>query len=281
METVPNARPNFLRATLLERVNFCDDVAMFRFRPENPLEFVPGQYATIGMEDGDKFIQRAYSVVSSPRQTDIELYIELVPDGVLTPRLWEMKPNDALYIKNKVIGTFVLQQEKTGVKNHLMASTVTGAGPSVSIARTIKHDLDAGKIHADSLPNLVVLHGASRSWELGSYCEELTELAKDGWLHYVPTISRPWEDQAWKGETGRVDDVVRKYLDQHHFDHTNAFGYACGHPQMIETVKCILSRARFPKERIKEEKYFVIRPNAAPTATANGTAPATKETAES
>jgi len=27
---------------------------------------------------------------------------------------------------------------------------------------------------------------------------------------FMATISRPWEDAAWKGETGRVDDFVRK-----------------------------------------------------------------------
>jgi hypothetical protein len=33
------------------------------------------------------------------------------------------------------------------------------------------------------------------------------------WFKFVAAISRPWEDTAWKGETGRVDDLVRKYAD--------------------------------------------------------------------
>jgi ferredoxin--NADP+ reductase len=52
--------------------------------------------------------------------------------------------------------------------------------------------------------------------------------------------------------------VLRKYSDQLGFNHTNATGYACGHPQMIENVKAILRRAGFPKERVREEKFFPL-----------------------
>ncbi len=259
-------RPNFVRATLLERIDFCPQVAVFRFKSDTQLEFTPGQYATIGMEDGEKFIQRPYSLVSSPHETIVELYVDLVPEGLFTPRLWDLKPNDSLYLKSKVIGTFVLQ-EKTGMKNHIMASTVTGVGPSISIARTQKRDLESGKIKAADAHNLLVLHGGSCSWELGIYKDEMTELAKEGWLTYVPTISRPWEDPEWVGETGRAEELIRKYADGLSCNHTNAVGYACGHPQMIENAKGIFSRMRLPKEQIKEEKYFVVKPTPKPITT--------------
>ena len=60
---------------------------------------------------------------------------------------------------------------------------------------------------------LFILEGASRSWELG-YSDELEKVAGEvPWLTYVPTVSRPWEDKGWSGETGRVDDLIRKYTD--------------------------------------------------------------------
>ena len=33
------------------------------------------------------------------------------------------------------------------------------------------------------------------------------------WFSYIPVISRPWEDPEWKGEVGRVEDILRKYID--------------------------------------------------------------------
>src|SRR5262249_42588035 len=102
----------------------------------------------------------------------------------------------------------------------------------------------------------LIIQGASHSMDFGVYRHELAEAAGDGWLTYIPTVSRPWLDSDWQGETGRVEDVVRKYADQFGFNHTNSVAYSCGNPQMIQTVKSILDRAAFPKEHIKEEKYF-------------------------
>jgi ferredoxin--NADP+ reductase len=73
----------------------------------------------------------------------------------------------------------------------------------------------------------------------------------------VPTISRPWEDEKWAGETGRVDDLLRKYSDLWGLDAKNTIAYLCGHPEMIENGKGILKRAGFAKENIKEEVYWI------------------------
>jgi ferredoxin--NADP+ reductase len=102
----------------------------------------------------------------------------------------------------------------------------------------------------------VILHGASRSWEFG-YREELQTLSNDSsWFCYIPTISRPWEDRSWKGEVGRVDDVLRKHLDRVGFDPATATVYLCGQPQMILNAKGILHRRGFAKECIREELYW-------------------------
>ena len=107
------------------------------------------------------------------------------------------------------------------------------------------------------LRQFAVIHGCSYSCELGVYKDELAELARVGWLNYIPTVSRPWADVDWKGETGCVEDVIRKHADRLGFDYTNSVAYACGHPQMIENAKAILTRARFPSANIREEKYFI------------------------
>jgi len=85
----------------------------------------------------------------------------------------------------------------------------------------------------------------------------LQKFAQDvPWLKYVPTVSRPWEDKNWKGETGRVEDVLRKYIDMWGFG-ANAIAYLCGHPGMVDSSKGILKRIGFAKEELKEEIYWV------------------------
>jgi ferredoxin--NADP+ reductase len=151
-----------------------------------------------------------------------------------------------------MVGQLILD---TAVTHHLMLATVTGIAPFVSILRTQKIERERG---ATTDHRFVVIHGASESADFGPYHNELEELSRAGWLTYIPTVSRPWAEPRWKGETGRVDDIVRKYADRLGFDCRNSAAYACGHPQMVTNVKAILERARFTGDQIREEKYFTI-----------------------
>jgi ferredoxin--NADP+ reductase len=77
------------------------------------------------------------------------------------------------------------------------------------------------------------------------------------WLTYVPTVSRPWEDPEWKGETGRVDDLIRKYSDLWNLQPDDSKMYLCGHPEMIENVRGIIRRRGWLEEAVQAEAYFV------------------------
>ena len=105
--------------------------------------------------------------------------------------------------------------------------------------------------------HLYMINAASRSIEFG-YREEMEQIASEvPWLTYVPSISRPWEDTEWRGETGRVEDLIRKYSDLWGLKGDNTTGYLCGHPQMIELGLGILKRRAFPNQSLKQEVYWV------------------------
>ncbi len=251
----------FCRVRLVERIDFTEDLALFRFEPEIPVTFTPGQYATLALEVEGKLVPRAYSIVSAPHEPLLEFFIELVPHGKLTPRIWELREGDEMWMRRKIVGHFTLETKRT---RHLMLATVTGIAPYLSMIRAQRHAIEQG---ASPPHRFLVIHGASRSKELGVYLDELRKLSEAvDWLTYIPTVSRPWEDPAWKGETGRVDDIVRKYLDAaEDFTPATTVAYACGHPQMIENVRGILRRAGFADEFIREEQYFVQKKSAEKT----------------
>ena len=136
-----------------------------------------------------------------------------------------------------------------------MVSTVTGVAPFVSYLRTLFKDFQEGRF--TGAHKLFLINGASRSWEFG-YREELEVIAQQApWFRCVSTVSRRWEDDGWKGEVGRVDDVLRKYADQWGLNGSNSIAYLCGHPEMVEHAKGILKRIGFTKENLKEEVYWV------------------------
>jgi ferredoxin--NADP+ reductase len=245
----------FFQARITQRVDFAPDLWMFRIQPGGPFNFVPGQYATLGVEEGGKRIERPYSIASSPAESEIEFFFELVPEGALTPRLYKLQPGDGLLMRKVPKGRFTLDTGN-GRTNHLLVSTVTGVAPFVSFIRTLSKDWKEGRF--DGTHRLYLLNGASRPWEFG-YKEELTRFAEElPWLKYVPTVSRPWDHTDWPGEIGRADDILRKYADSWGLDASNTHAYLCGHPDMIANSKAILKRRGFlDKTAIKEEIYWV------------------------
>ncbi|MGH9455641.1 MAG: ferredoxin--NADP reductase, partial [Terriglobia bacterium] len=204
--------------------------------------------------EGDAgFVERAYSIVSSPSEETIEFFFELVPQGELTPLLYKLQVGHAMLMRRQAKGLFLLDT-KSGHSQHFLVCTVTGVAPFVSMARQLA--LDEGEGKPVNL-SLVLLQAASRSWEF-AYRDELEDLARRvAWFQYVPSVSRPWEDAAWQGEVGRAEDLLRKYLDSLCLDPGETTAYLCGHPGMIENAHGILARRGFIKGSVKEEQYWV------------------------
>ena len=255
MSTPPRG---FVRAEVVRRLDVTDELAVFWLRPETPLAFLPGQYVTLAVASSTgRTVKRAYSIVSAPHEPLVELVIERVEDGALTPVLWDRQPGDAVWARQKVVGHFLLDAERL---RHVFVCTVTGVAPFLSMIRAHAAARAAGEAVPDH--RFLVLHGASASVDFGPYLDELATLTRhdDGWLVAVPTVSRPWADPGWVGETGRVEDVVRKYLDRLGWNGSGTAGYACGNPAMIETVKGLLARAGLEAAHIHEEKYFTETP---------------------
>jgi ferredoxin/flavodoxin---NADP+ reductase len=243
---------DFCSAKLIDRKDVSARLAVFRFRSTERLSFAAGQYLTLGVPCNGELVERPYSIVSSPHESCLEFFIELVPNGLLTPMLWSMKLGTEIQIRRRVVGQFTLDRS---INRHLMIATVTGVAPFISMLRT--HQLD-NQFGAGVREQFLLIHGASRSEDFGPYYHELKEISNERWLTYVPTISRPWEEANWRGETGRVEDIIRKHADRLVFNNNNSVAYLCGHPHMIENVKTILSRARFSDHQIRQEHYFSL-----------------------
>jgi ferredoxin--NADP+ reductase len=243
------------RARITQRRDVAPDLWTIRIDPGAEFAFSPGQYATLGVEKDARRLERPYSIVSSPYERELEFFFELVPHGETTPPLHTLQTGDEVLMRKVPKGRFTLDTSQPGRTNHLMLSTVTGVAPFVSYVRTLFTDWKKGNFAGDH--RLFLLNGASRSWEFG-YCEELERFSEQApWFTYVPTVSRPWEDESWKGEVGRVDELIRKYTDLWECSAQNSIAYLCGHPEMIEHGKGILKRIGFQKENFKEEVYWV------------------------
>ncbi|HEV2197384.1 MAG TPA: FAD-binding oxidoreductase [Candidatus Acidoferrum sp.] len=247
----------YYSARILDRRDISADLCILRVDPGGPLEYRAGQYATLGIERDGIRTERAYSMVSSPYEEALEFFVELVPNGGLTPDLFQLQPGDALLCRKIAKGRFTLDL-RSGRTNHLLVSTVTGIAPFVSYVRTIYRDWKSGAPNMPGEHRFFCLQGAGHSFEFG-YREELERYASEvPWLQYVPTASRPWDNPQWTGETGRVDDLLRKYTEAWKLRPEETTAYLCGHPKMIENSRGILHRAGWKKDATLEEAYFQV-----------------------
>src|ERR1700739_1903960 len=117
-------------ARVVERTDLSEDLWLIRVDPGGPFSFKAGQYATLGVDHGEKRIERAYSIVSSPYEPTLEFFIELVPQGELTPKLYPLRVGDTLYCRQLAKGRFMLDL-RSGHTNHLLLATVAGIAPFV------------------------------------------------------------------------------------------------------------------------------------------------------
>lgn len=241
----------YLRGLVVERRDLTPQLWIVRIRPEEKLTFAPGQYVTIGLPRGPKIIERPYSLASGPEEQDLEFFLELVPGGQLSPLLYEVGVGGEVLIRRTAKGRFAFDGKITR-SNHLMIATVTGVAPYVSMLRNMTQNRGEHRPEC----SVLLLQGAATSAELG-YREELAAREREcKWFRYVSTISRRWLDPDWRGEVGRVDDIVRKYADPLGFTAERTTAYLCGNPLMIGNVSAMLQRAGFDRESIREEMYW-------------------------
>jgi ferredoxin--NADP+ reductase len=264
-----------LNAIISNKIEVAPGLLVVRVAPDgwDLPDFKPGQFAVLGLppeaarcvdsdpedapEKPGKLIRRAYSIASSSVSREyLEFYINLVHSGLLTPRLFALRPGDRVWLGPKITGTFTLDQAPIDA-NVALVATGTGLAPYMSMLRTTLHDIGSRRF--------AVLLGARHSWDLGYHAELVTMERLCANFHYLPTISRP-EDEVvpWAGAVGYVMDLWRGGVlaDTWGFqpipDTTRVF--LCGNPQMIEDMVEILANDGFSEHSRKEPgEVFVER----------------------
>lgn len=172
----------------------------FRFRTDEPFEFVAGQYVSIRYRGR----VRAYSVASSPNREAAELCVRRVPDGRLSELLCEeLRAGDELTVRGPH-GDFLLQDPSS--RDAVFVATGSGVTPFKSmIDYAFEEGWDEGR-------DVWLFLGAAWLDDL-PYREYFRELdAARPNFHFVPTLSREPYLSAWDGETAYIQQVLLKYV---------------------------------------------------------------------
>lgn len=202
-----------------------------------------GQHVDIRLtaEDGYQAV-RSYSLGSYGASDTIELAVDEIPDGEVSPYLVrDVLPGDELEVKGPLGGYFVWRPG--GADPVQLVAGGSGVVPLVAIARAAK---DAGA--AASLRLLYSVRTAADA----IYRDELDGAADDGGVAVTWRYTRAAPD-GWQGSVGRIDaDSLRAAVwpaDQ------RPIVYVCGPTGFVEHVADALVELGHAPERIKTERF--------------------------
>jgi CDP-4-dehydro-6-deoxyglucose reductase len=199
--------------------------------------FVPGQFISMNEVINGKKITRAYSIASAPAENNrFELCLNLVHEGLLSPRLFEMQPGDSVEIRPP-LGMFVLRNPG---REAVFIATGTGIAPFRSILKA--------QLNETSQPFTLVFGVRHESHLM--YRREFEELAqKFPHFRFMPTLSRPTE--SWIGRTGHVQAHLAEAIGERR----DLDVFLCGLKLMVDDVRNILKDMGFDRKQILFEKY--------------------------
>ena len=201
-----------------------------------------GQHVDVRLtaEDGYQ-AERSYSIATAPDGTRIELTVERLDDGEVSPYLTgELHPGDQVELRGPVGGYFVWEPSQGGPL--LLVAGGSGVVPLMAMIRA--------RAAAGSDAEMRLLF-SSRSWVDVIYREELERLAGGG-LTVVHTLTRS-QPAGWTGYARRVDREMLAEVGPDAADRPTA--YVCGPTPFVETVAEALVHLGHPPDRVKTERF--------------------------
>ncbi|MCA1931173.1 ferredoxin--NADP reductase [Rheinheimera sp.] len=215
-----------------------------------PVDFIAGQFVRLALDTTDGKVQRAYSLLNSPGDAELEFLISTVPDGLLTPLLQQLKAGDTVQVSQPASGFFILDEVPQG-KNLWLISTGTGIGPYLSMLGTTTP--------WQRFSSIVLLHSVRFAAEL-VYQPLIRQFQQryPNQLHYQAIVTR----EAYPGalshripeliSQGTVQQACGQPLDVH------SQVLLCGNPQMITETKAVLESLGLKKNLRRDPGQITV-----------------------
>jgi ferredoxin-NADP reductase len=203
-----------------------------------------GQHVDVRLtaEDGYQ-AQRSYSIASAPEDRRLEIAVERLDDGEVSPYLTdELRVGDRLELRGPIGGWFTWEASEGGPL--LLVAGGSGIAPLMAM---IRH-----RAAAKSDASCLLLY-SSRSREETIYAEELDRFAaEDGALEVIHTLTRS-RPSGWTGYSRRIDREMLEEVAPSPEERPLAF--VCGPTPLVEAVATALVELGHDPARVKTERF--------------------------
>ena len=220
-------------------------VKTIQFAVSNWPGHLSGQHADVRLtaEDGYR-AERSYSIASPPEVAGLELTVEHLEDGEVSPFLTDqLQPDDTIQLRGPIGGYFVWSAFE---RRHPVLLIGGGSGV-VPLMCMLRHR----KLSGSTVPAALLY--SSRTREDVIYHEELTALARsDPGFNLQMTLTRD-SAPGWPGRVGRIDLAAVEALLEGLGGVADSF--VCGSNGFVEAASVLLIQAGQPRDAIRTERF--------------------------
>jgi ferredoxin-NADP reductase len=203
-----------------------------------------GQHVDVRLTAPDGYqAQRSYSIASAPEEERVELVVERLDDGEVSPYLAdELRAGDKLELRGPIGGWFTWESEEGG------PLFLVGGGSGIApLMAMIRHRAAA----ASDAPCRLLY--SSRSREETIFADDLDRLAdSDGSLEIFHTLTRS-RPPGWTGYARRIDREMIGEVAPSPGEEPRTF--ICGPTPLVESVATELVGLGHDAGRIKTERF--------------------------
>ena len=249
---------NIQTIKVLSKTTWTDSLFSFTTTRPQGFKFTAGQFVRLGVNpsqllhhqssntDGtdddkhslDEEIFRAYSIVSSPYEDELEFFSVVIPDGAFTSQLQFLQVEDELLLNTTPFGFLTLARYQLPPPKDLwLLATGTGVAPFLSMLQ----DLPTWQ----NYERIILAYSVRTQSEL-AYAERIEEIAEQfselvdnpAKFTFVPIVTRESMDGALNARLpkllteGELEKRVGLKLDP-----DSSHVMLCGNPQMVEDTK--------------------------------------------
>ena len=217
---------------------------------EAPLEnFESGQFVRVGLEIDGEVIARPYSLVNTPEESALEIYFNIVPEGPLSPKLFDLQPGDVVLVATRPAG-FLTISEVPDANNLWMLATGTAIGPFLSILK--------GRSVWQKFKRITLCYSVRVREEL-AYADDISQIVAkhEEEFCFIPIVtSENGTDDLSERIPQAIENGTLESRAEAAISAEDSHIMICGSTEMITEVSTILETRGMRKHRRREPGHY-------------------------
>ncbi len=205
---------------------------------------LPGQHVDVRLTAEDGYsTERSYSIASAPGETRIELTIQRLDDGEVSPYLTEvLTPGNPLELRGPIGGYFAWHPGDS--QPVLLIGGGSGVVPLMAMART--------RVATGSITPMQLIY-STRSPDTLLYADELQRIAAPGTGPDIDIVYTREAPAGWPGPVGRLD--AGQLLDLAGPPSAGQQCLICGPTGFVESAARLLVDQGIGERQIRTERF--------------------------